>query len=102
MTVASLSDEAKDAARETGLDNNRSALLNAASKPTVAEQVAAIHQRHTQGPKVVRLADDPLNDLEACEQQVAALMSAWNKASADARDEFLGRIDRPVLDRRAS
>jgi len=47
VKVASLSDEAKDAAREHHLDNNRSALLAAASKPTVAEQVAEIHQRHT-------------------------------------------------------
>ncbi|WP_256807779.1 hypothetical protein [Bradyrhizobium sp. Bra64] len=48
VKVASLSDEAKEAAKEVGLDNNRSALLDAAAKPTVAEQVAAIHQRHTQ------------------------------------------------------
>lgn len=98
VKVASLSDEAKDAARETGLDNNRSALLDAASKPTVAEQVASIHQRHTAGAKVIKLADDPLNDAEAAEKQVAALMSAWNKAGHAAREEFLCRIDKPVMD----
>lgn len=48
--------------------------------------------------RVVKIADDPLNDLEAREKQVAALMSAWNKASAEAREEFLGRIDTPVFD----
>lgn len=100
MKVAALSDEAKDAAREAGLDNNRSALLDAASKPTVAEQVAEIHRRHTEGPKVIKLADDPLNDAEAAEKQVAALMSAWNKAGQAAREEFLLRIDRPVMDHR--
>jgi ParB/RepB/Spo0J family partition protein len=47
VKVASLSDEAKDAAREHHLDNNRSAMLAAASKPTVAEQVAVINERHT-------------------------------------------------------
>lgn len=99
VRVSSLSDEAKDAARETGLDNNRSALLEAASKPTVAEQVAAIHQRHTAGPKVIKIADDPLNDAEAAEKQVAALMSAWNRAGSVAREEFLCRIDRPIMDR---
>jgi ParB family transcriptional regulator, chromosome partitioning protein len=99
VKVASLSDEAKVAARETGLDNNRSALLDAASKPTVAEQVATIHQRHTAGAKVIKLADDPLNDVEAAEKQVAALMSAWNRAGSVAREEFLCRIDRPIMDR---
>jgi ParB-like chromosome segregation protein Spo0J len=100
VKVASLSDEAKEAARETGLDNNRSALLDAASKPTVAEQVAAIHERHTSGAKIIKLADDPLNDAEAAEKQVAALMSAWNKAGQSAREEFLCRIDRPLMDAR--
>lgn len=99
VRVASLSEEAKDAAREVGLDDNRSALLEAAGKPTVAEQVAAIHQRHTQGAKVIKLADEPLNDMEAAERQVAALMSAWNKAGAAAREEFLLRIEQPVMDR---
>jgi ParB-like chromosome segregation protein Spo0J len=98
VKVSSLSDEAKDAAREVGLDNNRSALLEAAAKPTVAEQVAAIHHRHT-APRVVKLAKDPITDVEALENQVAALMNAWNKASSDARQEFLGRIDSPLMDR---
>jgi ParB family chromosome partitioning protein len=97
VKVASLSEEAKEAAREAGLDDNRSALLEAASKPTVAEQVAAIHQRHT--AKVIKLADEPLNDLEAAEKQVAALMTAWNKAGKAAREEFLLRIEQPVMDR---
>lgn len=95
VKVASLSEEAKDAARETGLDDNRSALLEAASKPTIAEQVAAIHQRHT--AKVIKIADDPLSDAEAAEQQVAALMIAWNKAGQVAREEFLLRIEQPVM-----
>ncbi|MEL4072846.1 hypothetical protein WKW50_22160 [Ochrobactrum sp. GPK 3] len=38
VKVASLSDEAKEAAREVGLDDNRSALLEAAEK--VSSQVA--------------------------------------------------------------
>lgn len=99
VKVASLSDEAKEAARKAHLDNNRSALLEAASKPTVAEQVAAIHQRRT-SPRVVKLAKDPISDVEALEGQVAALMAAWNKASSDARHEFLARIDSPLMDKR--
>jgi hypothetical protein len=49
----------------------------------------------------IKVADAPLNDEAAQERQVAALMSAWNKASAEARQEFLDRIDTPVMDRAA-
>lgn len=48
VKVASLSDEAKSAARETGLDNNRSAMLAAAKLPTPHEQVQAIQQHQAQ------------------------------------------------------
>ena len=51
-------------------------------------------------PKPAKLADDALNDFEAKERQVSALMSAWNRAGLEARDEFLSRIDRPVMDGR--
>lgn len=34
--------------------------------------------------------------------QVAALMSAWNRATAEARLEFLERIEQPVFDRGAA
>lgn len=42
VKVASLSAEAKEAARESGLDNNRSALLKAAKEPTPEAQVAKV------------------------------------------------------------
>jgi hypothetical protein len=32
--------------------------------------------------------------------QLAALISAWNKAGPEAREEFLSRIDQPLMDRR--
>lgn len=94
VKVASLSEEAKDAARETGLDNNRSALLEAARKPTVAEQVATVHRLHA--ARTVQAAD-PLTDQDSQEKQVAALIGAWNRACASAREEFLSRIDKPVM-----
>lgn len=49
-----------------------------------------------------KVADIPLTDEDAREKQVAALMAAWNKASAEARQEFLDRIDTPVFDRSAA
>lgn len=52
--------------------------------------------------RVVKLADEPLTDEDAREKQVAALMAAWNRASAEARTEFLERIDTPVFDRRTA
>jgi ParB-like chromosome segregation protein Spo0J len=47
IKVASLSDEAKDAAREHGLDDNRTALLEAARETESAAQVAKIVERAT-------------------------------------------------------
>jgi ParB/RepB/Spo0J family partition protein len=89
IQVAGLSNEAKEAARETGLDNNRSALLKAAQEPTPERQAA----------RIIKLAEHPASDGETIERQVAALMTAWNKAGPEARKEFLGRIDSPLMDR---
>jgi ParB-like chromosome segregation protein Spo0J len=94
VNVASLSDEAKEAARDNDLDNNRSALLAASRETTPAAQVARIVNY-----KTPRIADDPLDSSGVLEGQVAALMAAWNKASKDAREEFLLRIDAPIMDR---
>ncbi|MGV0879466.1 ParB N-terminal domain-containing protein [Martelella sp. FLE1502] len=41
----------------------------------------------------------PKNEFDVHEAQVSALMAAWNKASKEARDDFLSRIDTPVFDR---
>lgn len=45
VKVASLSDEAKEAAREAGLDNNRSVMLTASKEEDPARQVEVIKQR---------------------------------------------------------
>jgi len=45
VKVASLSEEAKEAARSAGLDDNRSALLDAAKHSAPDEQVKAINER---------------------------------------------------------
>jgi hypothetical protein len=40
---------------------------------------------------------EPTSDQEAIEQQVAALMSLWDKSSLGARRVFLTRIDQRIL-----
>jgi hypothetical protein len=39
----------------------------------------------------------PPSDQEIVEQQIAALMSAWDKTSLRARREFLTRIDQRIM-----
>lgn len=94
--VAGLADEAKAVAREVGLEDNRSALVEASKEPTPEAQV---HYLRTRAEKPQRPASDPLNDIEAEERQVAALMVAWNKAGQKARETFLSRIETPVMGR---
>lgn len=97
VKVASLHPEAKSAAIAAGLDDNRSALLEAAKGKTPEAQVRAIQERALRG-RPVSPAADALNDVEVLERQVEALMTAWNKASREAREEFLFRVDTPVFD----
>lgn len=72
--------------------------MHAAKRDLAAERQKAksgIHRR-------VRSVSAPLTEEEVREKQVEALMAAWNKASAEARQEFLDRIDTPVFDRSAA
>jgi uncharacterized ParB-like nuclease family protein len=77
-TIANLPQDVRDQAREEGWTQKR--LLEVAK------------------PRQVKIAADPLHDMEALEAQVARLMTAWNAASPEARAEFLLRIDTPVFD----
>lgn len=52
--------------------------------------------------RVVKVADQPLSDEEATENQYAALVAAWNKAGETARQRFRELIDTPVFDRSAA
>jgi ParB family chromosome partitioning protein len=53
-------------------------------------------------PQPVKIAPEPDNDFQAHERQVSALMSAWNRASPEARRDFMDRIDTLVFDRGAA
>lgn len=88
--IASLSPEAQEAARRVGLEDNRSALLEAASKP-VAEQAEYLEKRaqEKQRRREMKLAPELMSDFEAEERQYAAIVAAWNKAGQAARQRFL-------------
>lgn len=97
-----VADKALDAVRGTKLDSGR--YLDELKSLPPTEQLKKIKADLAKPVlrKVVRVADAPLDDEDAKERQVAALMAAWNKASAEARQEFLARIDVPVFDRSAA
>lgn len=63
--------------------------LAATPRDEQRDKLAEIEQRRS----MVRMAPDPLNDPEAHEKQLAALMSAWNRAAAVVRQEFLLRVE---------
>lgn len=86
IKVASITPEAQQAAHEVGLADNRSALLEAASKPA-EEQAAYLRERAAK--KEMKLAPDMLDDFEAEEKQYAAIVAAWNRAGQAARQRFL-------------
>jgi ParB family chromosome partitioning protein len=85
MKVASLSDEASDVARATGLDSNRSALLKAANEKTPEAQVAKLRE----------IAQTKASGSNAFERQVLRLATAWDKASPEVRNWFLGLVTKP-------
>lgn len=89
VKIAGISEEAKDAAEEAGIADNQSKLL-AVSREPEERQVA----------KVIELAAAPLNHFETQEQWLAAMMRVWNKGSKEWREEFLSRVDRPLMDAR--
>lgn len=84
LKVASLSPEAQETARQAGLDDNRSALLEAARQPTPEGQVNALVQRALRKTERKPLPE-PLASEESEERQAADIISKWNKAGHAAR-----------------
>lgn len=74
VKVDSLSDEAKEAAHEHGLDDNRAALLKAADEPTSDAQVA----------KIVQLSQPKAKDGPS--EWREAFTRLWDRASAADRE----------------
>lgn len=99
IKVASLAPEAKEQAKALGLADNRSALLAAAKEQDGSAQVVVLQKRAAKPAKIAR---EPLNDFEAKEQWLDRGMKWWNDGPAEWREQFLARIDRPVMDRGAA
>lgn len=79
--------EAKQAIREAGLDNNRSAYLQVARLP--AEQQVA---------KVIQLSDHPKDDYERSAEWRRSFEKLWNKAPNPKDHEWAREwIDRPIM-----
>lgn len=95
---------ADNLAKIEGTSLDKGSELDALAKLPKDEQNNIINLAASGKVKTVKkktvIADDPINDLAVREKQVAALMAAWNKAGKDAREEFLSRIDKPVMDAR--
>ena len=88
VKVDSLTDEAKEVAKEAGLDNNRSALLEAAkSEPEQQADKLREIARHKEFRK--RFRDVPPDRWEI---QLKALHKAWDAADSDTRSRFLENI----------
>lgn len=97
MKVGNLSQEAKQAAREHGLANNRGALLEAAKEDTPEAQVATLQQR----AEAVKPKAAPAPKAQAkVEPQpdggkgLANLLAAWKAATEAERQQFLNEIGR--------
>lgn len=104
MRVAALTPEAKEAARQRGLDDNQTAMI-AAAAVSPERQAEAIHhyadmkeRAAAERANVPRVVD--WTDIEATQKK--RLMAAWNDASPAVKEWFLIEIDTPVMDRAAS
>lgn len=86
VRVDSLSDEAKEAARESGLDDNRSALLEAAKEPTPERQAAKILSFKDRAVSTKTWRDD--------------FEKLWARGTDDDHRWAREAIDAPVMDAR--
>lgn len=96
VKVASLSDEAKAVARQSGLDDNRSALLAAAKHSTPAAQVKALEERKAGVAHRHPEAADPIKLAErfiALADQIEAVPVAALAASGRLRATVGQRAD---------
>lgn len=93
--IDSITPEAKEAAREAGIDDNQSALLSVAREPP-ERQLARIDEIRRAGR--VEPVVKEWEDVE--DEQRRSLLNAWNRASPNVRAWFRESVvDAPVFDR---
>lgn len=88
IKIDGITDEAKQAAQDAGIDDNQSKLLEVA-REAPERQVAKVRELVL-----------PKTDHDVIEQQFTALMSAWNRAGPEARQKFRDSIDEPLMNAR--
>ena len=100
--VASLTEKAKEAARQRGLDDNQSALIAAAAvSPEMQEQAIHSFADAKADAAAARANVPPVKDWTDMEaKQKRSLMTAWNAASPLVKEWFRDQIDVPVMDAR--
>ena len=100
---AALGDDLSDIA---GTSLDKGVELDALAKTSEQDRKSLIERakagENVSARRQPKTAADPLSDASATEKQVARLMSAWNAAGPEAREEFLTRINVPVFDRGAA
>ena len=82
-----------------GTDLDKGVVLDELARTPADQQREKLSEIAARHMKSRSLAPDPLNDAEATEKQLSALMSAWNRAGPEARERFLATVDTPVFDR---
>lgn len=91
VKVASISERAKEAARQAGLDDNRSALLQVAKAAPEAQE-AVVHSIAQAKATRTIMSEDEKRD-----KWLNSLLKAWEAADQHTRETFLEMIDRPVM-----
>lgn len=94
-------DEVLDLIRGTRLDTG--AYLDVLKKMEPNDQMAAAKRdlaaiKAEGKPRLVPKPSAPLNDIETRDKWLQAGMSWWNRGSKEWREEFLSRVDTPVMD----
>lgn len=82
----------KGTALDTGAYLDKLKSVPQAKQPAKVQADLAELNRPKAKPAAPVAVQEPQDDYEVMERQVAALMAAWNRAGADARAEFLTRI----------
>lgn len=91
--------EADVLAEVAGTALDKGVVLDELARTAPADQADKLAEIAARYKAKTPLAADPLNDLEATEKQLSALMSAWNRAGPEAREKFMATVDAPVFDR---